>query len=379
MSSTTLRDACERIDYGLTASARPDGGGPRFLRITDIDQSHVDWTTVPRCDATPQEVEKYSLRTGDIVVARTGASTGRSQWVQLSEPAVFASYLVRFRVRSNVSSRFLGFVLQSRRWHRYINANAHSKSAQPNLSAARMAEFEFECPDLRTQRAIAEVLGALDDKIAANTNSVAIAEDLLTASYAATLKESPSEITVAEIAQFHNRKRVPLSSRERGSRPGSVPYYGATGVFGFVDEALFDEPLVLVGEDGSVVTAAGHPVVQYIWGPAWVNNHAHVLTGIGISTELLKVALARSNVAPIVTGAVQPKISMGNLKRLPVLIPRPELRAGLEEKAARLTALLRSKTDEQKKLASTRDVLLPALMSGKVRVKDAERVVEEVV
>ena len=333
----------------------------------------------PRVErSVTDRLQEYVLRAGDVVFGRKGA-VDRSAWVQSVEDGYFlGSDGIRVRFGDEVDSRFMSYQFRSATVRNWLTQHA-AGSTMPSLNQGILERVPVTVPGLRQQRAIAEVLGALDDKIAANTNSVTIVEDLLTASYAATVQDSPSEVTVAEIAHFHNRKRVPLSSRERESRPGSVPYYGATGVFGFVDEALFDEPLVLVGEDGSVVTAAGHPVVQYIWGPAWVNNHAHVLTGMGISTELLKVALSRTNVAPIVTGAVQPKISMGNLKRLPVLVPRPELRAGLEEKATHLTALVRSRTDEQKKLAATRDALLPALMSGKIRVKDAERVVEEVV
>jgi len=169
-------------------------------------------------------------------------------------------------------------------------------------------------PGRQEQDRIVDVLTALDDTIVANEGVLADLDELVFAEYQAALRVGRCYVQLGDVAQFHNRKRVPLSSREREARRGSVPYYGAAGRLDYVDGALFDQHLVLVGEDGSVINADGSPVVQYIWGPSWVNNHAHVLTGVGVATETLRPALAHSNVGHLVTGAVQPKLSMGNLQ-----------------------------------------------------------------
>jgi type I restriction enzyme S subunit len=231
-------------------------------------------------------------------------------------------------------------------------------------------------PPLFEQEAIAEVLRALDDKIAANAKLVSLIDNHMGLEYTAAVRGSASALPLHKVAEFHNRKRVPLSSREREQRRGDVPYYGASGVFGTVDTAIFDEPLVLVGEDRSVINGDGTPISQYIWGPAWVNNHAHVLTGKGISTELLFLAIRRTQVATLVTGAVQPKINMGNLKRLTLEIPAVDRRGRLEQIVKAETASKRAAIEENRMLATTRDALLPHLMSGKLRVKDAEKVLE---
>ena len=248
--------------------------------------------------------------------------------------------------------------------------------AQPVSTVKRL---RVPHPPLETQRAIAEVLGALDDKIAANAREVQLADDLAGTLFVAGLEVGSEERHLGDVATFHNRRRVPLSSVERGARPGVVPYFGAAGRLDYVDEALFDEHLLLVGEDGSVVQGDGRPVTQYIWGPSWVNNHAHVLTGDGITTELLRLAVRRCSVVSLVTGAVQPKISMGNLKTLQLELPTGGQCDLLAEQVDALAAVLRAKTDESRSLAATRDALLPLLMSGKVTVRDAESVVEGVV
>jgi type I restriction enzyme S subunit len=160
---------------------------------------------------------------------------------------------------------------------------------------------------------------------------------------------------------------------------GTVPYYGATSAIDTVDEAIFDDRLVLVGEDGSVVDErTGAPVLQYISGPAWVNNHAHVLEGTTISTELLFHVLGAADVRSFVTGAVQPKLSMTNLKKVPVNIPSGDDLLRIEDEVQGLTALQRANTTQINLLQKLRDTLLPALMSGRLRVKDAERAVEDV-
>ena len=95
---------------------------------------------------------------------------------------------------------------------------------------------------------------------------------------------------------------------------GLFPYHGATGVLDYVDDYLFEGIHVLLGEDGSVIKADSTPFTQYVWGKFWVNNHAHVLKGKGISSELLFCFLNQVNIAPFVTGAVQPKLNQKNLQ-----------------------------------------------------------------
>src|SRR5674476_1662992 len=108
-----LADACSSIDYGLTASAVAESVGPRFLRITDIVSGHIDWDTVPYVAADSATFAKYRLHDGDIVLARTGASTGSSSYIKGPPSAVFASYLVRLQARPDFHPRFLAYYLTS--------------------------------------------------------------------------------------------------------------------------------------------------------------------------------------------------------------------------------------------------------------------------
>ena len=165
----TLADACSSIDYGLTASASKNETGLRFLRITDIVSGYIDWQKVPHVVVDDELVSKYQLYDGDIVVARTGASTGTSIYVKNPPLALFASYLVRLQAKPDYDARFLAYFLKSNEFWGFIRGVLGDKSAQPNASASTMTAAPLKAPKNKNeQRVIAHILGTLDDKIELN-------------------------------------------------------------------------------------------------------------------------------------------------------------------------------------------------------------------
>ena len=178
-----------------------------------------------------------------------------------------------------------------------------------------------------------------------------------------------------DIIEIHDSKRIPLSVRKREQMLKIYPYYGASSLMDYVDDYIFDGLYILLGEDGTVVDDNGYPILQYVWGKFWVNNHAHVLKGInGFNEDSLYILLKNTNVQSIITGAVQLKINQANLKALRVIIPRKSPLEVFNQVLDPIFAEKRRLLDEIKKLESIRDTLLPKLMSGEIRVP-----VEEVV
>lgn len=164
-----LADLCESIDYGLTASANSAPVGPKFLRITDIVGNALDWGAVPFVDADSTTAEKYRLHDGDIVIARTGATTGESRYIQSPPDAVFASYLVRLKIDKFNNSRYVAYWLKSPAFRGYLRGVLGDKSAQPNASASTMTQTPIRLPaNKQYQVAISSLLGTLDDKIELN-------------------------------------------------------------------------------------------------------------------------------------------------------------------------------------------------------------------
>jgi type I restriction enzyme S subunit len=139
-----------------------------------------------------------------------------------------------------------------------------------------------------------------------------------------------SERLLADICEFKNSQRKPVTSSHRKSGP--YPYYGAASIQDYVDEYLFEGLHVLVGEDGTVQTPDGRPMIQLVDGKFWVNNHAHILRcNNDIDTRYLAYALREISIAPFVTGAAQPKVNMGNLKRILLKWPEKKVREDISD------------------------------------------------
>ncbi|MDE5770244.1 MAG: restriction endonuclease subunit S [Ruminococcus sp.] len=235
--------------------------------------------------------------------------------------------------------------------------------------------------DIEEQRRIGAVLSAIDDKIELNT---AINENL--EQQAQTIFKSwfvdfepfggimPNDWRIgitSEIIELHDSKRVPLSGAERDKMDKIYPYYGATSCMDYVDNYLFDGIYLLLGEDGTVINKNEFPILQYVYGKFWVNNHAHIITGkLGYTVEILYLLFKQTNIKHIVTGAVQQKVSQTNLKKVPIIIPDIKSLNCFNEKIQPLFAMIRKNRDEIKTLSALRDTLLPKLMNGEIDVSE---------
>ena len=237
--------------------------------------------------------------------------------------------------------------------------------------------------DKQVQEKIASVLDAVDEKIEENERINNNLEQQAKALYKnwffdfspfssdGNLPDGWRLGTVGDIIQLHDSKRVPLSGAERDKMAKVYPYYGAASRMDYVDSYLFDGIYLLLGEDGTVVDSLGFPILQYVYGQFWVNNHAHIITGKeGFSVEELYLLFSLTNIKSIVTGAVQQKVSQQNLKKVPAIIPSKEALDAFDEIIQPVFTQIRNLRDENANLAILRDTLLPKLMSGELDVSD---------
>lgn len=159
---TTLSDVCERPQYGFTASATTTPVGPQMLRITDIQAGVVNWHNVPYCECA--KADAYLLKPGDILVARTGATTGKSYLVRDAPRAVFASYLIRLRVIPSADPEYVYQFLQSPQYWAQV-ADRVRGTGQPNCSASTLSGIGIPLPSGAEQRAIAAHAELLQERV----------------------------------------------------------------------------------------------------------------------------------------------------------------------------------------------------------------------
>ena len=179
--------------YGYTESSSFELIGPKFLRITDIQNGQVDWKSVPYCKITASDKEKYSLKFGDIVVARTGATTGKSYLIVDEVDAVYASYLIRVSIKSHdlINSYLYTFMQSPNYWQQISELS--SGIAQPGVNGKKLQKLELPLPIAHEQLEI-----------------VSICENLLS-------KESRAkEIAEAVIEQIDAMKKAILARAFRG-------------------------------------------------------------------------------------------------------------------------------------------------------------------
>ena len=154
---TTLGEIASSILYGVSESAK-NKGAYRLLRITDIQNNKVKWQTVPFTDYDDSKAQAYLLKNGDILFARTGATVGKSYLVgDISEPSIYASYLIRLRMPAAIPPSYIKFFFESDFYWEQISINSVG-IGQPNVNGTALANLSIPLPPLAEQtRIVAEI------------------------------------------------------------------------------------------------------------------------------------------------------------------------------------------------------------------------------
>lgn len=184
-------------------------------------------------------------------------------------------------------------------------------------------------------------------------------------------------LPLGEVVDILDSRRVPVNAKEREGRQGTVPYYGATGQVGWIDEYLFDEELVLLGEDGAPFFDSAKQKAYVVRGPSWVNNHAHVLrTRDGMPSAFLKHQLDQVDYRPFVSGTTRAKLPQGPMRQIGLVVPPADeqraIVAAIESHFSRLDAATASLERVQRNLERYRASVLKAAVEGRLVPTEAE-------
>lgn len=365
--------------YGINASAVPLRTTlPTYLRITDID----DFGRIKHdglCSVETDELNKYSLREGDLVFARTGNSTGRNYWYDSHDGSfVFAGFLIRFHFEETeeLVPRFLKYYVQSTEYYDWIEGFS-TGSTRKNLNARDYGNLPVVLPPKSYQQKVVAILDMIENKILLNQqinkNLLRLAKQQFNLTFP-NVHEGNSRLS--NVMENFDRKRIPLARREREKRQGVYRYVGATSVLDYVDDYLFDGTYLLMGEDGTVQDEKGFPILQYIWGKFWPNNHAHVLSGTFVSTEWLYLFLMNTNVRSRITGAVQQKISQANMNSIPLTIPSKDELFRFQKQIEPVFSQIKLLDEQNLKLTAIHKLLLPKLLAGQIDLSNLEGAIQ---
>lgn len=168
----SLKNHVQNIQYGYTETSSLEKIGPKYLRITDIQDDKVEWDNVPHCKIDENEYKKYKLELNDIVIARTGATTGKSFLIEeLKEDAVFASYLIRVTCKEELNPNYLWAFMKTPTYWKQIMV-VKKGSAQPGANAKILGELKIPIPSLEVQVKIANAIEITLSKIDAQKKAL---------------------------------------------------------------------------------------------------------------------------------------------------------------------------------------------------------------
>lgn len=200
-----LATISRRIQYGFTASADRSLTDVRLLRITDIQNNSVDWSTVPGCQISEDEVTQYRLSKSDILIARTGGTIGKTFLVAEAPPkAVFASYLIRVQPSCEIFATYLKAFLESPIYWKQLQEGTRG-TGQPNVNGQTLGRLAVALPPLAEQHRIVakvEELMALCDRLEEAQKERECKQHKLTAATIQSLHSQTDDETLRANARF---------------------------------------------------------------------------------------------------------------------------------------------------------------------------------
>lgn len=348
--------------------------------------------------------KEYICKKDDLIVAMTQQAEGllgSTALVPEDDKYLHNQRIGMITVNDKITDKnYVNYLFRTPFVRKQIRDTA-SGSKVKHTSPEKICEIEVYIPEIGVQKKIGSLLKALDSKIE-NNNKINAELELMAKTiydYWFLQFEFPNEegkpykssggkmvwneelkreipegwevTTIGDVTVCHDSKRIPLTGNEREEIKGNIPYYGATGIMGYVNRPIFDGDYVLVAEDGSVMNEKGNPIIQRVSGKIWVNNHAHVLEPIkNYSCKLLMMILKDIPVAAIKTGSIQMKINQENLNKVKILDIPNEIKKQINKQFETIDKMILENNKENQELASLRDFLLPLLMNEQVGFRE---------
>lgn len=313
---------------------------------------------------------KLRFRKGDIIFGKRRAYQRKLAVAEFG--GICSAHAMVIRARPDkVLPEFLPFLMMSDRFmNRAVEISVGSLSPTINWTTLKLEEFDL--PPLDQQRRIAEILWAVDatnvqyDKSQKNLEQLSLLERWRLIDFKG--NGAPSNWqpgTIEDLCEVLDSKRRPLNETERSKMQGSIPYYGATGIVDHINDFIFDEPLILVAEDGGPFHEyAEKPIAYFVTGKSWVNNHAHVLRPRShVNARWLYHGLRNADLSKFISGTTRTKLTMGALRSIKLKYPPFEAQCAFAENLDHMDSTILALRESSRCLAEVLHSILNTVFS----------------
>ena len=400
--------ASVRSGYAFKSSDWVDTGIP-VVKIQNVKSGSL---VMDGCSfVSPQvasDAGEFELQHNDILIAMTGYIGDIAMVRHRDLPAVLNQRVGRFSIRdpNRIDNRFLFYSLRYKGVRKKIE-NLGYGSAQPNVSPSLVHSVDIPLPPLSEQRAIAHILGTLDDKIELNRRMNETLEAMARALFKSWFVDFdpvrakmegrhtglpqhlsdlfPDRLADSELGYIPHgwevrslRDLIVLAYGkalpERKRRHGHIPVYGSNGPIGWHDEQLIDGPGIIVGRKGNPGLVRWSPTAFYP-----IDTTFYVVpkdNGLGLS--FLFYALKAQDLPSIASDSAVPGMNRNLAYMNQAVVPPTHIVDSFSKRAKAISTRQYALEKESRTLAALRDTLLPKLISGEIRVGDAEMALESV-
>lgn len=402
MEYIRLKDVTISTQYGYTAEETSKSEGIyKYLRITDIVPYFVNFESVPYCSISDEKAKKYLVHEGDILIARTGATTGYNYVVPAGiKDTVYASYLIRFIVNlQKVAPQYLKYILKSKNYYGFIT-NSIGGSAQPGMNAKVFGRFLFPIRSLHTQRKIASILSAYDSLIENNTKRIRLLEQMAADLYKewfVRFRFPGHENTefVDGLPKGWNMERIGSVCKTIGGGTPSTEkaeYWGGNIKWVTPSDITSKSSLPLLNIEGRITIEGLNKSSAKLLPPYSILMTSRASVGFfGIAPEevctnqgfisiipnegtmrmyiLYSLKTRREEIIANANGSTFLEISKGRFRKMKIVIPTKDILVKFESKCKYIFDTVLALERQSAILTRQRDHLLPRLMSGKLEVK----------
>ena len=323
----------------------------------------------------------YLLKNGEYAYNKSysvGYDFGSVKRLDRYDMGALSTLYICFALKKH-DSDFIKAYFDSLKWYReiyMISAEGARNHGLLNVPTDEFFDTKHYMPqDSAEQRKIADFMIALEHRIEAQQSLVdnlkkykrGVVKAIMTKQIRFVDKNGKpypewSACTLQDAVDFLDGQRKPLESADRAKRQGKYPYYGASGIIDSIDDYIFDEPLILLGEDGANIINRSSPLCFIATGKYWVNNHAHVMRPHkGQNIRFLRELLESLDYTRYNTGTAQPKLNQEKCRTIPLSLPIYEEQCHIADFLAALEHKCAQENEELEGILQTKNALMQQL------------------